>query len=228
MINENHNCYASLKQREILLSLLEYSDIESKFFLTGGTALSVFYLHHRISEDLDLFTANPIKLSELDIYIKREWGEKSNKLKDSQHFLSYLIDEIKVDFVIDHLSLKEKRIRFRFENGKSLFIDSINNIASNKFNTIVSRTEPKDFIDFYFICKKYNTPTLDEIFNAAKIKDAIFDDPPTVAFQIEDGIKFLKENDIIMPEIKIDFSIDDLYDFYKKITLWLYNKVKIY
>ena len=31
-----------------------------------------------------------------------------------------------------------------------------------------------------------------------------------------------------MPEIKIDFSIDDLYDFYKKITSWLYEKVKIY
>lgn len=88
MINENHNCYASLKQREILLSLLEYSDIESKFFLTGGTALSVFYLHHRISEDLDLFTANPIKLSELDIYIKREWGGKIQQVKGQPTFFS--------------------------------------------------------------------------------------------------------------------------------------------
>ncbi|MBI2352172.1 MAG: nucleotidyl transferase AbiEii/AbiGii toxin family protein [Deltaproteobacteria bacterium] len=26
------------------------------FFLTGGTALSAFYLQHRYSEDLDLFT----------------------------------------------------------------------------------------------------------------------------------------------------------------------------
>ena len=28
------------------------------FYLTGGTALSRFYFEHRLSEDLDLFTAN--------------------------------------------------------------------------------------------------------------------------------------------------------------------------
>ena len=27
-----------------------------QFFLTGGTALAEFYLHHRFSEDIDLFT----------------------------------------------------------------------------------------------------------------------------------------------------------------------------
>ena len=26
------------------------------FYLTGGTALSIFYLHHRLSEDLDFFS----------------------------------------------------------------------------------------------------------------------------------------------------------------------------
>ncbi|MEW5692252.1 MAG: nucleotidyl transferase AbiEii/AbiGii toxin family protein [Candidatus Hydrogenedentota bacterium] len=29
-----------------------------KFYLTGGTALSEFYLKHRISEDLDFFCEN--------------------------------------------------------------------------------------------------------------------------------------------------------------------------
>lgn len=31
------------------------SPVGPKFFLTGGTALSVFYLKHRVSYDLDLF-----------------------------------------------------------------------------------------------------------------------------------------------------------------------------
>ena len=30
--------------------------IDTKFYLTGGTALSRFYLNHRYSEDLDFFT----------------------------------------------------------------------------------------------------------------------------------------------------------------------------
>ena len=41
------------------LKFLELAAVEPKivkdFYLTGGTALSEFYLHHRLSEDLDLF-----------------------------------------------------------------------------------------------------------------------------------------------------------------------------
>lgn len=38
--------------------IFEFSKTEFKeiFYLTGGTALSVFYLKHRLSEDLDFFT----------------------------------------------------------------------------------------------------------------------------------------------------------------------------
>jgi predicted nucleotidyltransferase component of viral defense system len=40
-------------QREFLESFFEQTQA---FFLTGGTALSAFYLHHRYSQDIDLFT----------------------------------------------------------------------------------------------------------------------------------------------------------------------------
>jgi predicted nucleotidyltransferase component of viral defense system len=32
------------------------------FFLTGGTALAAFHLHHRLSDDLDLFTLDNLAL----------------------------------------------------------------------------------------------------------------------------------------------------------------------
>jgi predicted nucleotidyltransferase component of viral defense system len=32
--------------------------LKRDFFLTGGTALAEFYLEHRLSEDIDLFTTN--------------------------------------------------------------------------------------------------------------------------------------------------------------------------
>jgi len=35
--------------------LNEFFELTSDFYLTGGTALSAFYLLHRYSEDLDLF-----------------------------------------------------------------------------------------------------------------------------------------------------------------------------
>ena len=67
---ENKNCYASLSQRDVLLTLIANPAIEGSFFLTGGTALSAFYLHHRLSNDLYLFTLNPADMSEIDFWLR--------------------------------------------------------------------------------------------------------------------------------------------------------------
>ena len=75
-IEENKNCYVSTEQRNILLKLATFPTIEEYFFLTGGTCLAVFYLHHRISDDLDLFTYVPLDLSEIDFWIKTVWGTR--------------------------------------------------------------------------------------------------------------------------------------------------------
>jgi predicted nucleotidyltransferase component of viral defense system len=41
-----------------------------RFFLTGGTALAAFHLHHRLSDDLDLFTLDDDALTEVDHQIE--------------------------------------------------------------------------------------------------------------------------------------------------------------
>jgi predicted nucleotidyltransferase component of viral defense system len=60
-IKEDKDCYASQVQREVLVQIITHPTIEDKFFLTGGTALSVFYLHHRLSNDLFSFYKNLAK-----------------------------------------------------------------------------------------------------------------------------------------------------------------------
>jgi len=47
-VKENTSCYASKTQQCLLHKLAEIRLINDHFFLTGGTALSVFYLYHRI------------------------------------------------------------------------------------------------------------------------------------------------------------------------------------
>ena len=47
------------------------SQVGQRFFLTGGTALAAFHLHHRRSEDLDLFTLDDLALREADILVRR-------------------------------------------------------------------------------------------------------------------------------------------------------------
>ena len=225
-IKEHTNCYASPVQREVLTRLITHPDIEKNFFLTGGTALSVFYLHHRLSDDLDLFTKDFSSFAEIDFWIKTNWPNENVKIKEASQFLSFLIKDVKVDFVIDTLSIDEKRERHMFENGHYLLIDTISNIVSNKFCTVVSRTEPKDYIDFYMILKSFPTIKIEDIYRKSRLKDAIFDDPPTAAFQLETGIAFIKENPVIIPKVLQQIDMPDFYEFYRKAAKWLYELLK--
>ena len=92
---EDKGCYVSTAQREVLMGLAGHPDVAKDFFLTGGTCLSVFYLHHRVSEDLDLFTRNPVPLSEIGFWIKSRWPGETVPIRETAEFLSLLIDTVK-------------------------------------------------------------------------------------------------------------------------------------
>jgi hypothetical protein len=225
-IKENINCYATRTQKEVLTQLITYPDIEKNFFLTGRTALSVFFLHHRLSDDLDLFTKDFSNLAEIAFWIKTNWPNESVKIKEAGQILSLLIKDVKVDFVIDTLSSDEERERCVFESGHYLSVDTISNIVSNKFCTVVSRTEPKDYIDFYMILKSFPTIKIIDIYQKSRLKDAIFDDPPTAAFQMETGVAFIKENPAIISRMLKEIDMPDFFEFYSKVTMWLYRLFK--
>ncbi|MCP4669588.1 MAG: nucleotidyl transferase AbiEii/AbiGii toxin family protein [Deltaproteobacteria bacterium] len=222
---ENRRCYASETQREVLLQLITEPSIEEHFFLTGGTALAVFYLHHRISNDLDLFSLKQTNLSELGFWMKGLWPEDMAVIQQSPHFLSCLVRETRIDLVIDPHSADEERPSRLFENGHELQIDTIESIVSNKFCTCVSRTEPKDYVDLYFIFKKIPEMELETVYALAKKKDAIFDDPPTVAFQLEEGMALIKEKPEIVPSLLIAFDYQDFLAFFENLATWIYKRL---
>ena len=229
MINpqEHKQGYLSETQREVLLQLLTEPTIEQHFFLTGGTALAVFYLAHRVSNDLDLFSLTPQNLADLHFWIKGIWPQESVVIKQSPNFLSCLIRETKVDLVIDSLSKHEERPSVAFENGHCLRLDTIQSIVSNKLCACVSRTEPKDFVDLYMILKKFPEMQIETVYSGAQAKDAIFDDPPTVAFQLEEGLAFLKENRDIFPRVLIDLDHEEFFAFYVTLVKWTYDRLRL-
>ena len=51
------------------LSRFFATDTGQRFFLTDGTALAAFHLHHRLSVDLDLFTLDDLALPAADALI---------------------------------------------------------------------------------------------------------------------------------------------------------------
>ncbi len=142
------------------------------FFLTGGTALAAFHLHHRISVDLDLFTLDDLALRETDILIPSlavAVGCRLGTVRRTEHFREVFLepesgDPLKIDLVRD----------FGPQYGEHLtvgqvIVDSIENIGANKLTAILGRTEPKDFVDLYFILKAgYD---FDDLLAKAQTKD---------------------------------------------------------
>ena len=224
-LREERSCYASSIQREVLVRLATNPVVEEHFFLTGGSALSVFYLHHRTSEDLDLFSVDKVELSPISFWIRTEWPYEHTIIRSSPQFLSLLVREVRVEFVIDPLSEKTKRERFSWESDHSLMVDTIKNITSNKLCTLVSRMEPKDFVDFYFLFKHVPKLKIEEVYAEAKGKEALLDDPPTAAYQLEEGTRFLKEHEELIPPLKKVLDLNDLFVFYDSLARRLYAKL---
>ena len=73
------------------------------------------------------------------------------------------------------------------------------------------------------IRKSFPNTEINEIYQKSRLKDAIFDDPPTAAFQLETGIAFIKENPEIMPKMLQKIDMPDFYGFYKHVSNWLYG-----
>lgn len=122
------------------------------FYLTGGTALASFYLHHRFSDDLDFFS-HDVTLDSIPALIKqvgKKMGCPVQQVQTSPSFQRYLLDdELKLDVVAD--------VGFRVgvpELIGDYMVDTLKNIAVNKVGCLLGRLDAKDFVDLYFILKR--------------------------------------------------------------------------
>ncbi len=148
--------------------------VGQEFFLTGGTALAAYYLRHRYSEDIDLFTLSSTALNEasnslpsIALNLGAKLEERFRTASFQQAFIRTDGEELKIDFVRDVGAQFGEHQRLG-----NIIVDSELNIAVNKITAIFGRTTPKDFVDLYFLLKKgYD---LDELMQLAKGKDLGF------------------------------------------------------
>jgi hypothetical protein len=142
------------------------------FYLTGGTALSRAYFHHRYSDDLDFFVNGvPDFKMQVNVIIKAlaDAGYLIDISVADDGFARIFVFEnertLKLDFVND----------VPFRSGISVFTplfkntDNLNNILSNKV-TALGRYSTKDVVDIVYICEslKFNW---EAIMNDAAEKD---------------------------------------------------------
>jgi len=126
------------------------------FFLTGGTALSAFYLQHRYSEDLDLFTLDGDAFDRVPLYVAdtaTKLAVSAASLQTAPQFRRYRLsrkgESVIVDFVREVVpQLSEKKNRF-----EGILVDTLDDITANKVCTVISRAEIKDYIDLYFLAR---------------------------------------------------------------------------
>lgn len=147
-------------------------ETSASFYLTGGTALGRHYLHHRYSDDLDLFVNRADDFRDQvkeALEALRHGGIAFEPGAAADDFARILTRQgetlLKIDFVND--------IAFHYgELQEASFyprIDHWRNILSNKLCAL-SRGEPKDMADILFIAWRFAF-AWPEVFSEARQKD---------------------------------------------------------
>jgi predicted nucleotidyltransferase component of viral defense system len=80
------------QQKEFLDIVSEDKYLCKKFYLTGGTPLSAFYLYHRISEDIDLFCEEEINLLPIRAFLGKVQRKLKLKKIDHREWKQFFID----------------------------------------------------------------------------------------------------------------------------------------
>ncbi len=143
------------KQSQFLEQVSKDERITRRFYLTGGTALSEFYLQHRLSYDIDLFTEKQeVDQKLIEAFLKKISKDLSVvEIKRSQMMglISFVLvfndgQELKIDFNYYPFPRIEKGTFF-----KKLEVDSAYDIAANKLHTIFMQPRSRDYLDLYLI-----------------------------------------------------------------------------
>jgi hypothetical protein len=168
------------------------TDLADAFYLTGGTALSTFYLHHRDSLDLDLFSRRPFDAKAIIRFINAisEGAITPHRVHDRYEFTVPLQGSaLRVEFVhYDFDPVAKSDVRYL-----CVGVDSLRDILANKLSAIIERTEPKDYVDVFFLLsrpelsltigmedcqKKFGWPGLNQVLQTSFLRVGALPDLP--------------------------------------------------
>lgn len=192
-------------QKQILSVLVKDSSFTKYFYLSGGTALSEYYLHHRLSDDLDFFTETEVDKIWLNSLMKKvKKTINSQKLDIEESFNRNLVffnssrGKIKTEFTYYPFVQIEKSTLI-----DNLKVDSLTDIAVNKFFTVYQKPTARHFIDLYLILntEKYSWQKIEKL---ARIKFETNIDLIQLGSQLikAETVRDLPKMLINLPEIK--------------------------
>lgn len=200
------------KQKQFLEVVLRESYILRTFYLSGGTALSSWYLHHRESYDLDFFSEK----FEVNARLLESFLQKNKKMIGFENvvhteqlgfnFYDFVYpngETLKVDFSYYPSERVERGLLWR-----GLRVDSLYDITLNKLETITQSPRDKDYVDLFFISKKIPLD-IDKLRLDAAIKFGIRTDTIHLARQFLRVVEFRD-----YPKMLIPFDRNDMETFF--------------
>lgn len=153
--------------------------------LSGGAALSGVHLRHRLSRDLDLFCDSREGVREILSAcgsVASIHGGRLDVVRDGG------------TFVRAHLALGEQRVEVDIahepsapvaprEDIEGVIVDSLDDMHANKITCLLSRSEPRDLVDLYFLDRLGHPP---EAFLPKALQKDAGVDPGILSFLLKD------------------------------------------
>ena len=154
------------------------TELDTGFYLTGGTAASRGYLHHRFSDDLDLFVNDDGRFGLwaeriIQALVRRSEWHTSVSLRQ-ERFVRLTVSKgilpLKVELIND-VPARVGQTKHHPVLGR---LDNAENILANKVSALIDREEPKDLADIWGFCCRMGLSLTDAIEGAQSKAAGIF------------------------------------------------------
>ncbi|HUH01567.1 MAG TPA: nucleotidyl transferase AbiEii/AbiGii toxin family protein [Kofleriaceae bacterium] len=171
--------------------------------LGGGAALAGAHLHHRLSRDVDLFCHDRAEhrlLVDRLVGVAANCGLSCQVVQDAGSFVRATLqsEEIQMEIDLVHEPAPDLAPPDTIEG---IAIESLDDLRASKLTCILSRSEPRDLVDLYFL-ERAGFPPQDDLELALRKDGGI--DPGVIAWLLG---QFPVEP---MPALLLPLSVDEL------------------
>lgn len=147
------------------------SALSRELVFGGGAALAALHLHHRKSEDLDFFCnreIEPVELATLGAFLRK--GTMTTEVEVVGPRTSLLLVRGsnyvgRIDFAYYPFEPVGRRTTWR-----GLTVESLEHMSVNKLQAVLTRNQPRDFVDLYFLLREGPIRDLDELLDYVRAK----------------------------------------------------------
>lgn len=185
------------------LAILGKSGILQDAYLAGGTAFAL-QIGHRISLDLDFFTEKEFNT---EIVLKQLEELPGFKLDETAKWtILGSFPKVKFSYFYYRYPLIKKTLQF-----SQIKLASLEDIAAMKIDAICGRGSKRDFIDLYFLAKKFS---LEQIF---KFYDQKYTKLPNNIVHIMRSLDYFSDADPQeSPKMLIPVSWEEIKQFFQQ------------